>query len=294
MNVMDKLDSLVAKKNSRVCVGLDPTEIPKTLLAEYDDDVAAATLKFCKDIILAVKDYAVAVKPNIAFYESIGDSSTGEGVAVYHQIAKFASEQGLFVIGDVKRSDIGKTAAQYAKAYLSAGSPFDMITINPFFGSDGVLPFVEMAKENDKGVYVLVKTSNKTSGEIQDVIDRVTGEFIYETLAHNTYFWGAKLMGNSGYRAIGAVVGATYPKHAEILRKTHPTVPFLVPGYGAQGATAEDVAVNFDMEGNGALVNASSSIMYAYKKLNSPYYDSYHSTEETKKMRDAINTAIFK
>jgi orotidine-5'-phosphate decarboxylase len=281
---MDKLQKLVEEKNSRVCVGLDPTEIPEMLSCQKN---VSATLRFCKDIILAVKDFAVAVKPNIAFYESKGVA----GLAVYEALVKFASEQNLFVIGDVKRSDIGKTAEQYAKAYLYQDSPFDMITINPLFGSDGVLPFIKLAEKNNKGIYVLVKTSNKTSGELQDLIVN-DGLSISETIALYTNVWGENLIGTCGYSSIGAVVGATYPEHAAILRNNNQTVPFLVPGYGSQGATAQDVAHNFDSKGNGALVNASSSIMYAYKKQNTTDYATA-AAEETKRMRDSINSAIF-
>ena len=287
MHVMDYLSKKIAEKDSRVCVGLDPTDLPQMLLDKHGGNRVAAIIEFCKGIIISVKDYAVAVKPNIAYYEAEG----ALGYAAYEVIAQFAKEQGMFVIGDVKRADIGKTSEAYAKAYLGSGSPYDMITINPYFGTDGVMPFINMAKANDKGVYILVKTSNKSSHEIQDSALR-NGSTVFEDVATYTELWGENLIGDSNYSLVGAVVGATYPEQAAILRAKHPKTPFLVPGYGSQGATANDVAMNFSEDGLGALVNASSSIVYAYKKGNTEDYVTA-AAQETLKMRDAINAVLF-
>ena len=286
MSASEKLQKLIIEKDSRVCVGLDPIDVPGV---ESDEFNATKTLAFLKKMVLAVKPYAVAVKPNIAFYEAHGIP----GLAVFSNISEFAASEGLFVIGDVKRGDIGKTAEQYAKAYLSKDSPFDMITVNPLFGSDGILPFTELCEKNGKGIYILTKTSNKSSGELQDLIEKDNDLSISEIIANLVDKWGSNLI-SDGNSSIGSVVGATYPEYAELLRELHPSIPFLIPGYGAQGGTAKDIAGLLQTPGNIDVVNSSSGIMYVYKKMGINALDqiAFEQGEAAKAMRFDLNNAM--
>lgn len=184
-----------------------------------------------------------------------------------------AKANGLVVIADVKRADIGNTSAKYAEAFLYEGSPIDFITINPYFGTDGVQPFLDMAEKNDKGVFVLTKTSNKSAAEFQDLLTS-DGEYVYEKVGRRTKAWGEGISNPiARYTPVGAVVGATHPAQAKELRKMLKTTFFLVPGYGAQGATATDIVVNFDSQGGGAIVNSSRGLMFAYQ--NDRWKDKY-------------------
>lgn len=259
MNAMEKLNEMIEAKNSRICAGLDPEfkNLPKELQGMEEE---VAILKFSIEYINSVAEYVAALKINAAFFE------TEKLFPLYREIARYAKNIGLFVIGDLKRADIGSTSKAYAKAWLGEEQPFDAITINPYFGTDGIKPFVEVAAENGKGVFVLAKTSNKSSEEIQNEILFETRDYIYERVADLIVSWGKLISQEEGYTPVGAVVGATHPKEAEALRKRMPNTMFLVPGYGAQGATAKDVAVNFDQNGLGAIVNSSRDIMYAYNR----------------------------
>lgn len=260
-NAMERLNDLV-KVRGPLVAGLDP-DIEK-VMALYGNpkdfqEKEVCMYEFCSDYIEAVKNVA-AIKINIAFFEG------SKMEDIFWASAHLAKEKGLFVIADVKRSDIGNTATQYAKAYLHKDSPIDAITIEPYFGFDGVKPYLDMAKKNGKGVFVLVKTSNPSSGDFQDLELR-DGRKVYEAVADMVKEWGKYCSSGEDeqYYPVGAVVGATYPGQAKLLRQRIPKTFFLVPGYGAQGATAEDVAFNFDEENGGAAVNSSRGIMFAYK-----------------------------
>lgn len=324
-SAMQRLNEAIKAKNSRICAGLDPTweNIPETFKAYIEESMEEELLEgleklpeeeyeliyherlfvqifydYCNNYIQAIKDVVPAIKINSAFFEQYAIEE------YYLLIAQIAKEAGLFVIGDVKRADIGNTSAAYAKAYLGAESPFDAITINPYFGTDGVMPFLKLAKENGKGVFVLVKTSNKSSEEIQD-LKLENGRYVYEEVADLVVHWGKEVdkenYGENGrpkYPLVGTVVGATHPEQAKELNWRMGEILTLVPGYGAQGATADDVAVNFDEEGLGAIVNSSRAIMNAYKNdhwkkcyseeewTNAAYAEAIRATDEINK---AIN-----
>ena len=242
------------RKKSPVCVGLDPhvSKLPEGISKD-----AEGVLTFNKGIINAVKDIACVVKPQLAYYELLG----WEGMKVFWETCAYAKEQGLIVIADGKRNDIGSTCEAYADAYLFKDSPIDALTVSPYLGSDGITPFIERCTKNDKGIFVLVKTSNASSGELQDL--PIGDELLYEHLAQLVAGWGRDHVGaESGLSFVGAVVGATYPEEMKYLRTLMAECPFLIPGYGAQGGTAADVKHGFI--GNiGAAVNASRSIIFA-------------------------------
>jgi orotidine-5'-phosphate decarboxylase len=295
MNFADRLAEAIAKKRSRVVVGLDPRleNLPEDLRRRARVDIenaAQAVLEWGGDVIEAVKDHAVAVKPQIAFYERMGPF----GVVTYFALCKHARKQGLLVIGDVKRGDVPDTAKAYAEAHLGAFD-CDAITVNPYLGGDAMAPFVEQARKTDGGLFVLVKTSNPGSGDLQDL--RVDGRPLYLHVAEKVAGWGKELIGTCGYSSIGAVVGATHRDQAAELRKAVPAVPFLVPGYGAQGAGAEDIRACFDAKGLGAVVNASRSVIYAHEK--EPYASRFKPADWAKAagaaaaaMKDEINRAL--
>lgn len=230
---------------------------------------AEAIWEFNKSLIDALYDVVPAVKPQSAFYEMYGLA----GEEVLHRTIQYAKEKGLYIILDVKRNDIGSTAEAYSAAYLGKVnidgeliSPCDVdcVTVNPYLGTDGIAPFIADCKKYDKAIFALVKTSNPSSGELQDLTS--DGRHIYERVAELANTWNMDTIGESGYGAVGAVVGATYPEQAEVLRKLIPQSYFLVPGYGAQGGKAKDVAKSFNSDGLGAIVNSSRGIMCAYKK----------------------------
>ena len=226
--------------------------------------------EFNFNLIDVLKDVIPAVKVQVAYYEMYG----AQGMTAFANTLKYAKENGLFVIADIKRNDIGSTASAYSKAYIGKTAladgrkvtPFesDFITVNGYLGSDGILPFVADCKENDKGAFVLVKTSNPTSGELQDR-NMDDGRTLYDNMATLVDGWGKELIGKYGYSSIGGVVGATHKEQAAIIRKAHPNMFFLIPGYGAQGGKAEDLAVCFE-NGIGGIVNSSRGILCAYKK----------------------------
>ena len=281
-NFADRVCAAIARKGSAVVVGLDPRldSVPEGLVAacrrQYGDTVVAAAealWQFNRDIIDAVHDLVPAVKPQLAFYERYGLA----GLQAFARTVQYARQAGLLVIADGKRNDIGSTAVGYAEAFLGDTSVFeqplagdftvDALTINAFLGRDGVMPFLDCAQPHGRGLFVLVKTSNVSSGDLQDLL--VDGVPLYEHLGALVETWGATSRGACGYAAVGAVVGATYPAQARRLRALMPHTLFLVPGYGAQGATAADVVGCFDAHGQGALVNAARSIILAYQ---SPSY----------------------
>ncbi len=243
------------KETSPVCVGLDPhpAKLPQGITKD-----AAGVLTFSKGIIDAVKHVACAVKPQLAFFELLG----WEGMKVFWETCAYAKEQGLLVIADGKRNDIGSTCEAYADAYLFEGSPIDALTISPYLGSDGVQPFIERCQKNEKGIFVLVKTSNVSSGELQDLT--LGDEVVHEHVAQLVESWGTSSLGpESHFSSVGAVVGATYPEELAYLRTLMPHCIFLIPGYGAQGAGPEDVKRGFLPDGTGAIVSASRSIIFA-------------------------------
>ncbi len=279
MHFADRLVEAIQKKNSVVCVGLDPrlAQMPAFLIKKHVDNfgpgltaVANAFLDFGKGIIDAVKDKAVAIKPQLAFYEEYGF----QGIWALEETCRYAKEQGLLVIVDGKRNDIGSTAEAYARAFLSGTEIFgekvrtmeaDALTVNAYLGWDGIKPFADACAKEDKGIFILVKTSNPSSGDIQDRRTEDEKMSIANLMAHFVEAWGSDSVGSHGYSSIGAVVGATYPGEAKHLRAIMPETFFLVPGYGAQGGSADDTKPCFNEDGLGAIVNSSRGIIFAYE-----------------------------
>lgn len=257
MHFADALTARV-KKTSPVCVGLDPQmeKLPKGISHNI-----AGMQAFCSGLLEAAQNIASCIKPNLAFFEALG----WEGMKMFFELCHEAKERGFIVIADGKRGDIGNTAAAYAEAYLGAGKPIDALTVNAYLGSDSITPFLKQCIEHGKGIFVLVKTSNASSGELQDL--PVGDEVLHEHLSHLVESWGLASVGEeSRFSCIGAVVGAPYPEELKYLRTTMPHAPFLIPGYGAQGGTAREAALGFIPDGTGAIVNASRSILYASAK----------------------------
>lgn len=268
----DALIEAQQAKGSGVVVGLDtdPRRLPQFVTNRFhssraDDLVprAEAQLAFNEAIIDAVHSIVPAVKAQIAFYELLGPA----GIETYQKTIRYARSKGLLVIGDIKRGDIGSTAEAYAEAHLEGDHAPDAVTVNPYMGSDSILPFLQVGRRHGKGVFVLVKTSNPSSSELQDLEVAHPRQRNYEIVARKVGELGADSVGKRGYSLMGAVVGATYPSEAVHLRGVLTHTFFLVPGYGAQGAKASDVAGCFDASGSGAVVNASRSIIYAFEKL---------------------------
>lgn len=275
--MINKLVEKIKKLNAPIVVGLDPMLnyvpefIQKKAFEEYGETLegaAEAIWQFNKGIIDATYDLIPAVKPQIAMYEQFGV----EGLKAFKKTVDYAKSKDLVVIGDIKRGDIGSTSAAYAIGHVGkvkVGSkeitPFDedFVTVNPYLGSDGVTPFIDVCKDTDKGIFVLVKTSNPSSGEFQDRL--IDGRPLYERVGEKVAEWGAEHMGDS-YSYVGAVVGATYPEMGKVLRKIMPKTYILVPGYGAQGGKAKDLAPYFNEDGLGAIVNSSRGIIAAYKQ----------------------------
>ena len=266
----DRLLEAIESKRSHVAVGLDPEygSLPPELLSahpqeRYPDETemkVACYRDFLLQLLPALAGEAAAVKIQIAYFEALG----ARGYALYEEMVRLATSVGYLVIADVKRGDIGSTAEAYARAHLDVAGA-DAVTVNPYFGSDGLEPFFRRCRDAGKGVYVLVKTSNPSSADIQDVL-LDSGEPVYARVAELVDEWGRDTVGTRGYRSIGAVVGGTHPEQGARLRERLSGVPFLIPGYGAQGATARDLAALFDAEGTGAVVNSARAILYAYRK----------------------------
>jgi orotidine-5'-phosphate decarboxylase len=305
--MINKLNAKIVKTNAPIVVGLDPMlkyvpeHILKKAYAEYGETLkgaAEAIFEFNKRIIDATYDLIPAVKPQIAMYEQFGV----EGVIAYKKTVDYAHEKDLVVIADVKRGDIGSTSEAYAVGHLGhvkvgsktfAGFDADFATVNPYLGTDGIKPFVDVCKEEKKGIFILVKTSNPSSGEFQDRI--IDGKPLYEHVADKVREWGEDVMGDA-YSYVGAVVGATYPEMGAALRKVMPKTLILVPGYGAQGGTGKDLKAFFNPDGLGAIVNSSRGIIAAYKKEEYAKYGEEHFEEASRQavidMREDIKSAI--
>ncbi len=305
-NAIDKLIDKIKEMNNPTVIGLDPRYdiIPNCIKSKYTQDLEGAgkaIIEFNKALIDATHDIIPAVKPQIAFYEMFGIP----GMIAFEETCKYAKEKGMIVIADMKRGDIGTTAKAYSNAAIGKTkigelnhSIFDVefVTVNPYLGTDGVLPFVEDCKEYGKGIFILVKTSNKSSGEIQDLVTE-DGEKIYVKVAKLVNEWGKDLVGKYGYSSISSVVGATYPEQLKELREVMPHSYFLIPGYGAQGGKADDIALGFDKNGLGGIVNASRSLICAYKsEIWKNKFTEEQFAEATRaeaiRMRDELNKAI--
>ncbi len=262
----DRLLEAIAEKNAPVCVGVDPRfdRLPAALRegAETPAEQCAAIGRFCSGVLEAVAPHVPAVKPQSAYFEAWGPL----GVETYFRTVRRARELGLLVIGDVKRNDIGSTAEAYAAAHLAGPDAPDAVTVNGYFGLDGLAPFLYVARDEGKGVFTLVRTSNPSAGQVQDFAD-AEGTKLFEHVGRLVATLGgdAELIGERGFSCLGAVVGATWPGEAEALRKLMPQQVFLVPGYGAQGGTAADCRPAFGEDGTGAIVNASRSVIYAFE-----------------------------
>ncbi len=316
MNFADKLINAVKVKNNPTVAGLDPRKdyVPRFIIEKAFRDYgeadklkasAYAIFEFNRKLIDALYDIVPAVKLQSAFYEMLGP----EGIGAFIKTGAYARSKGLIVIADAKRGDIGSTAEAYAEAYLGEGIfDADALTVNPYLGIDGVKPFIDKCAVQGKGIFILVKTSNKSSGDFQDLVlnGPDSSKPLYEAVAEKVNIWGKRedLTGECGYSSIGAVVGATYPEQAVKLRQIMEKALILVPGYGAQGGTAADAAKSFDKDGQGAIVNASRSIMCAYlspewkEKFTDPedaalYYDEA-ARAEALRMRDDLNKALGK
>lgn len=294
--MINKLINRIENLGAPIVVGLDPMlgYIPECVKAkafaekgETLEGAAEAIWQFNKAIVDATHDLIPAVKPQIAMYEQFGI----EGLKVFKQTVEYCKEKGLIVIGDVKRGDIGSTSEAYAVGHLGKvtvgqnsfyGFDEDFVTVNPYLGSDGVDPFIKVCKEENKGLFILVKTSNKSSGEFQDQL--VNGRPLYELVGEKVASWGESHMGDS-YSYVGAVVGATYPEMGKILRKIMPKTYILVPGYGAQGGKAADLAPYFNKDGLGAIINSSRGIIAAYKQ---PGYEKYGEEAYADASRQAV------
>lgn len=305
--MINQLVNEIKKKDAPIVVGLDPMlsyvpeHIQKKAFAEFGETLegaAEAIWQFNKGIVDATYDLIPAVKPQIAMYEQFGVP----GLAAFQKTVEYCKSKGLVVIGDIKRGDIGSTSTAYAIGHIGKvqvgsntfrGFEEDFVTVNPYLGTDGVKPFVDVCKEEKKGIFVLVKTSNPSSGEFQD--REIDGRPLYELVGEKVAEWGADAMGDE-YSYVGAVVGATYPKMGEILRKIMPKAYILVPGYGAQGGTAEGLKPYFNEDGLGAIVNSSRGIICAYKQDAYAQFGPENFADASRQavidMREDINSAI--
>lgn len=305
-NAMDVLIEKIKECDNPTVIGVDTRYdmVPECVRKKYSTDLKGmcnAMLEYSKALIDATYDIIPAIKLQSAYFEMYGV----EGIKLYKEMIDYCKEKGMVVMADVKRGDIGSTSAGYSRAYLGKNMidekeqaifDVDFATVNPYMGSDCVMPFVEDCKKYDKGIFVLVKTSNKSSGEIQDV-KAEDGEEIYKKVAKLVNTWGSELIGENGYSSVSAVVGATYPKQLQELRELMPHSYFLIPGYGAQGGKAEDIALGFDENGLGGIVNATRSLMCAYK--SDLWKDKFAEEDYAKatraeaiRMRDELNSAI--
>ncbi len=275
--MIDRLISNIKKTGAPIVVGLDPTlkyipgHVKKKAYEEYGETLegaAEAVWQFNKEIVDHTYDLIPAVKPQIAMYEQFGI----EGLKVFKRTVDYCKEKGLVVIGDIKRGDIGSTSEAYAIGHLGkvqvgsrtyAGFDEDFATVNPYLGSDGVKPFLEVCRQEKKGIFLLVKTSNPSSGEFQDRL--IDGRPLYEVVGEKVAEWGESFMGES-YSYVGAVVGATYPEMGKQLRRIMPKAYILVPGYGAQGGKGKDLVPFFNEDRLGAIVNSSRGIIAAYQQ----------------------------
>lgn len=299
--MIDKLVNKIKKLNAPVVVGLDPmlAYVPEHIKkaafeakGETLEGAAEAIWQFNKGIVDATCDLIPAVKPQIAMYEQFGVP----GVEAFHKTVEYCRSKDLVIIGDVKRGDIGSTSEAYAVGHLGQvavgshsyyGFNEDFATVNPYLGSDGVQPFIEVCKKENKGLFILVKTSNKSSGEFQDQL--VGQKPLYELVGEKVAQWGEQHVGKCGYSFIGAVVGATYPEMGKVLRKMMPKTFILVPGYGAQGGKAKDLVHYFNEDGLGAIVNSSRGIIAAYKQ---PAYEKFGPENYADASRKAVEDMV--
>ena len=298
---LDRLIEKIEQTQNPSVAGLDPKldYVPEFIrekcFEKYGETLkgaAKAIYEFNKGLIDALYDIVPAVKPQAAYYEMYGPA----GMKALCKTQEYARSKGMYVITDGKRNDIGSTMDAYAAAHLGmvkVGSqeyepfPADALTVNGYLGSDGITPLLNICRENDKGIFVLAKTSNPSSGELQD--RKVDGMTIYEIMGHMCEKWGKELPGVYGYSGVGAVVGATYPEQISYMRAVLPTTFFLIPGYGAQGASAKDIAAAFDKNGLGGIVNSSRGIMCAYQKQKcSERQFAEAARKEAIRMRDEI------
>lgn len=291
--MISQLVQKIQKTKAPICVGLDPmlsyipSHIVQNAFKEFGETLegaAEAVWQFNKEIVDSTYDLIPSVKPQIAMYEQFGI----EGLKIYARTVEYCKKKGLLVIGDVKRGDIGSTSSAYAVGHLGkvkvgsnvcSGFDTDFITVNPYLGTDGVKPFVDVCREEDRGLFVLVKTSNPSSGEFQDRL--IDGRPLYELVAEKVVEWGADCM-DGDYSNVGAVVGATYPQMSQVLRKLMPHTYFLVPGYGAQGGTAQDLKHCFNEDGLGAVVNSSRGIIAAYRQEKYQKFGPEHFAEASR------------
>lgn len=276
---IDKLMNKVKQLQNPTIMGLDPKleYIPKSIRQRNTElygntlqAAAAGILEFNKRLMDAVCDIVPAIKPQLAYYEMYGI----EGLKAFVETVRYGREKGFVIVADAKRNDIGSTSQAYAAAFLGEAElddgksskifDVDAVTLNAYLGIDGISPMLEDCKKHGKGVFVLVKTSNPSSAQLQDMTVQ-DGRRVYEVMADLVKDWGAEFIGECGYSSVGAVVGATWPEQLKVLRQRMPATCFLVPGYGAQGGGAQDVAAAFDKNGLGAVINASRSLMCAYK-----------------------------
>ncbi len=292
---IDNLINKIKFKKSHAVVGLDPdfNNFPAYFKnnAYSLTEIGEAILEFNIKIIDAICDLVPAIKPQIAFYERYGL----DGINAFVKTVNYGKKKGLIVIEDAKRNDIGSTATAYSEGHIGRVEingksvpvfDVDAITVNPYLGSDGIVPFLQDVKNYGKGIFVLVKTSNKSSIELQDIkINDEDGKTykLYEVVAKLVDNWGKTVKGKSGYSSVGAVVGATFPTDARILRKLMPKTYFLVPGFGIQGGKAEDVISSFNEDGLGALINASRSVIYAYQ-----FDEKFNEVQFADAARDAV------
>ena len=300
----DRLIEKIKETNNPTVAGLDPKLdfVPEFIKAESFkkfgenlEGAADALLTFNKGLIDALCNIVPAVKPQCAYYEMYGHF----GAKALYETIEYAKQKGMFVITDGKRNDIGTTMEAYATGHLGevevAGKKFkpfpaDALTVNGYLGTDGINPLIDTCKEFDSGIFVLVKTSNPSSGELQD--KQIDGKAVYEHMGEMCENWGKDLMGKHGYSGVGAVVGATYPEQLKELREKLPHTFFLVPGYGAQGGGAKDVAFAFDDNKMGAIVNSSRAIMCAYKKGYDEKDFGKAARDEAIRMREELNQSI--
>ena len=301
--MINKLVEKIKKTEAPIVVGLDPMlayvpeHVQQKAFAQYGETLegaAEAIWQFNKEIVDHVCDLVPAVKPQIAMYEQFGVP----GLAAFRKTVEYCKSKDLIVIGDIKRGDIGSTSAAYAIGHLGkvrVGSreyvPFDedFATVNPYLGSDGINPFIKVCQEEKKGIFVLVKTSNPSSGEFQD--RRIENRPLYEHVGEMVAEWGAQCMGDS-YSYVGAVVGATYPEIGKVMRKVMPKAYILVPGYGAQGGQGKDLAHFFNEDGLGAIVNSSRGIIAAYKQDAYAQFGPEHFGEASRAAVEAMKADI--
>lgn len=313
-NFADRLSGKIRACSNPTVMGLDPLfeYIPEFLYkdriladaahqtnsSELFEITAETILVFNKMLIDAVKDVIPAVKPQIAYYENLGVP----GIQVYLETIRYAKKAGMLVIADAKRNDIGSTASMYSQAYLSETAlsdgrmypvfDADALTVNAYLGIDGITPFIADCEKYGKGIFILVRTSNPSAGDFQD-LKTENGEYIYEAVARKVHEWGRSTIGESGYSSVGAVVGATWPDQAKAVRRLMPSAMILVPGYGAQGGSGGTVANCFDEKGGGAIVNASRSLMCAYRKGSYAPEDFQEATyREALRMKEDINRSV--